>query len=79
MPSYSRITPGPGCFERQRLRRARQAGRVELGQAAVNPGVAWVGIGPILRIGQNDKAPRCTADIDQAASLKVFRTYHSKV
>jgi hypothetical protein len=27
----------------------------------VKPGVAGVGMGPILRINENDKAPPCTA------------------
>jgi hypothetical protein len=55
MQNYSRLAREPDCFEHQRPRRehlARIARRVH-----VNPGVARVGMGPILRIGKNQKAP----------------------
>jgi hypothetical protein len=45
MQNYSKITREPDCFERQGL----------TGHPSVNPGVAGVGIGPILRSGENDK------------------------
>jgi hypothetical protein len=37
--------------------REHQARRVEFSQPSVNPGVPGVGLGPILRSGENDKAP----------------------
>jgi Phage integrase family len=55
MQNYSRITREPDCFERQRLRREHRARRVELGQAAVKPGV---GTGPILRIVEKRSSRR---------------------
>ena len=47
--------------------------RVDLGQTAVKPGLPGVGIGPISRIGEIDKAPISYAHIDQAISVEKQR------
>jgi hypothetical protein len=52
MQNYSRIAREPDCFAHQQPRREHQA-RIER-RGLVEPGV---GIGPILRIVENEKAP----------------------
>ena len=57
----SRIALSVGDWGREHQVRCMSRRRVH-----VNPGVAGVGEGPILRSGENDKAPPCTAQlIDQ--------------
>jgi hypothetical protein len=67
MQNYSRIMREPDCFERQRLRRDHQA-RIER-RGLVKPGVPGVGIGPILRIVENDKAPAMYRPVKRANTV----------
>jgi hypothetical protein len=62
MQNYSRITREPGCFERQQLS----------GQPSVNPAVAPVGKGPILRIGENQKAPTIQRPPNRTSNDAIF-------
>ena len=55
MQNFSRIAREPDCFEHLGPRREHQA-RIDR-RGLLKPRVAGMGIGPILRIGDNDKAP----------------------
>jgi len=55
MQNFSRIAREPDCFEHLGPRREHQA-RIDR-RGLLKPRVAGMGIGPILRIGDNDKVP----------------------